>query len=164
VWNLPVQIYLTFGAGYELQVGVNGVRKATVSGQRYFALHTLAPYRLLCVLAGLFVALFWTIVPIQISEHYILRAKVAHSLSLLSQYCGSVSLTLEKRLHGTEGDLESSTSPARKIKAARYKILYEELALLAGMRQHSEMTKFEFSIGGKFPKEEYDQIIDGIQK
>ncbi|KAF2424923.1 hypothetical protein EJ08DRAFT_723189 [Tothia fuscella] len=150
--------------GYELQVGVNGVKKATVSGQRYFALHTLAPYRLFCVLAGLFVALFWTIFPVQISEHGILRNKVSRSLSLLSEYCGSVSVTLEQRMNRTEGDLQLPTSAGRKSKAARYAILFEELSLLAEMRVHSEMTRYEFSVGGKFPKYEYDRIINGVQE
>lgn len=150
--------------GYELQAGINGVKKATVSGQMYFPLYTLAPYRLLCVLAGLFVALVWTIFPVQISEHSILRTKVSNSISLLSKYCGSVSATLDMRLHDLEGDLESSSSPGRQVKAIRYRVLYQELALLAQMRQHSELSKFEVSIGGKFPKMAYDTMINEIQR
>jgi hypothetical protein len=60
--------------------------------------------------------------------------------------------------------MQEPTSRGRKSKAARYQILYQELTLLAEMRQHSEMTKYEFSIGGKFPKEQYDRIIDSVQK
>jgi hypothetical protein len=153
-----------FTSGYELQVGVNGTAKATVSGQKYFPLYILAPYRLLCVIAGLFVALFWTIFPVQISEHSILRTKVGVSLSLLAKYCGSVSATLHQRLHDLEGDLGLEYGPGRRLRTARYKILFRELALLAEMREHSAMTNFEFSIGGKFPKGDYDQIIDEIQR
>jgi hypothetical protein len=147
-----------------LQVNVNGVRKATVSGQRYFPLYILAPYRLLCATAGLFVALVWTIFPVQISEHSILRNKVSRSLSVLAKYSCSISTTLDYRIHGREGDLKSISSPGRRLKSARYEILYEELALLAEMRQHSEMIKYEVSIGGKFPKKVYDSIIDEIQR
>jgi len=135
-----------------------------VSGQRYFPLYELAPYRLLCVIAGLFVALVWTMFPVQISEHSILRDKLSLSLSLLARYSGSVSTTLEYRIRGLEGDLKLISSPGRRLKSARSEILYQELALLAEMRQHSKMTKYEVSIGGKFPKGVYDAIIDEIQR
>jgi hypothetical protein len=147
-----------------LQVDVNGVRKATRSGQRYFPLYILAPYRLLCAITGLFIALFWTLFPAQISEHSILRNKVSRSLSVLARYSYSVSTTLNYRIHGREGNPNSTSSPGSKLKSARYKILYEELALLSEMRQHSEMTRYEVSIGGKFPKQVYDAVIDEIQR
>jgi hypothetical protein len=50
------------------------------------------------------------------------------------------------------------------LKTARYAILYQELSLLAEMRQHSEMTMYEVSIGGKFPKMAYDAIIEEIER
>jgi hypothetical protein len=140
------------------------MKKATESGQRYFPLYILAPYRLLCVIAGLFVALFWTIFPVQISEHSILRTKVGLSLSLLAKYSGSVSTTLHQRLHDLEGDLGKESSPGRRLRSARYKILFRELALIAQMRDHSVMTNYEVSIGGKFPKADYDRVIDEIQR
>ncbi|RFU31602.1 hypothetical protein B7463_g4731, partial [Scytalidium lignicola] len=155
---------LTSFKSYELQADVNGMEKAMASRQKYFPLYILAPYRLLCVIAGLFVAFFWTIFPVQISEHTILHFKVSTSLSLLVKYSSLVSGTLYQRLHDLEGDLELESSPMRRLKNARYKILYQELALLAQMREHSTMMNYEVSIGGKFPKEEYDLIVEEIQK
>jgi len=147
-----------------LQVTIATIRKATVTGQRFFPLYTLAPYRLLCVLAGLFAAFVWTIFPTQISEHKILRQKVGRSLTLLAQYSASVSATLDQRMRDAEGDTNLASSPGNILKARRYAILFEELALLTEMRQISAMVPWEISIGGQFPKPAYDRLIDEIQR
>ena len=68
------------------------------------------------------------------------------------------------RLDGTEGDPEDKRSPGKRLDKAREKILRKELALLAQLRQHSASTAFEPSFGGKFPKQQYDRIIQEVQK
>src|ERR1700761_8229794 len=135
--------------GYELQVSVK-TSTAIVSPQRYFPVYTLAPYRLLCVLAGLFVAFVFTIFPVQISEHTIFRKNVGMSLELLARYSVSVSATLDQRIRGAEGDINQTSSPGAILKARRIEILFRELALLAQMRQISTMVPWEVTIGGKF--------------
>lgn len=150
--------------GYELQVAVVTIAKATIAGQRYFPLYELAPYRILCVLAGLFVALIWTIFPTQVLEHEILRKKVGRSLTLLAQYSASVSATFDQRIRAAEGDNSVNSSPGSILKARRYAILFEELALLTEMRQISAMIPWELAPAGKFPKTSYDTLIDEIQR
>jgi hypothetical protein len=124
----------------------------------------LAPYRLLCVLAGLFVAFIFTLFPAQISEHKILRETVVKSIALLASYANSVSATLDQRIRGLEGDTNQATSPGRVLKARRNEMLFEEITLLAGMRQISAMVPWELSLGGKFPKKSYDILVDQIQR
>lgn len=155
---------LMVGIGYELQVDIVTIQKATVSGQRYFPLYELAPYRLLCVLAGLFVALIWTIFPTQISEHKILRQRIGRSLTLLAQYSASVSATLHQRIRDAECETSLATSPGNALKTRRYAILFEELSLLTEMRQISTMIPWELGIGGSFPKDSYSHFIDEIQR
>jgi hypothetical protein len=154
---------LIFFPGYELQVSVK-VPKPIVSPQRYFPVYTLAPYRLLCVLAGLFVAFVFTIFPVQISEHKILRKNVGTSLRLLASYSSSVSATLDQRIRGLEGDISQASSPGRILKERRNTILFQELALLTGMRQISTMVPWEISLGGRFPKSSYDILVDEMQR
>jgi hypothetical protein len=83
---------------------------------------------------------------------------------LLAQYSASVSATIDQRLRDSEGDGNLSSSPGRILKARRYQILFEELALLTEMRQISGMVPWEISIGGQFPKNAYDKLIDEIQR
>ncbi|KAF1982765.1 hypothetical protein K402DRAFT_339639 [Aulographum hederae CBS 113979] len=149
--------------GYELQLSVR-VPTPIVSPQRYFPIYTLAPYRLLCVLAALFVAFIFTVFPVQISEHKILRKNVGASLALLTSYSSSVSASLDQRIRGLEGDTTQANSPGRILKARRNEILFRKLALLSGMRQISAMVPWEISLGGKFPKDRYDRLVDAIQR
>ena len=68
------------------------------------------------------------------------------------------------RLNGSEGDMAVKTSPGRTLEKARHKLFTQELALLAGLRQHSAFTAWEPSFGGKFPRQQYDAIIQEVQK
>ena len=68
------------------------------------------------------------------------------------------------RLKGDEDDPEDKGSPGRRLDKAREKILRKELALLTQLRQHSASTAFEPTFGGKFPKQQYDRIIQEVQK
>ena len=45
--------------GYELQVQKIGVKASTASGQPYYPIYSLAPYRLATVAGGLLVAYIW---------------------------------------------------------------------------------------------------------
>ncbi|KAF2817756.1 uncharacterized protein BDZ99DRAFT_565457 [Mytilinidion resinicola] len=148
--------------GYELQVSVK-VPAEIVSPQRYFPVYTLTPYRLLCVLAALFIAFIFNVFPAQISEHKILRKNVVTSLTLLASYSSSVSATLDQRIRGLERDTHQATSPGRLLKARRLEILFKELTLLTEMRQISTMVPWEISLGGRFPKSSYDRVVDAIQ-
>ena len=68
------------------------------------------------------------------------------------------------RLRGVYEDLEDKESPAYALEKARMQLASKEFALLAALRQHSSFTAFEFNLGGKFPKETYDAIIEQVQK
>ena len=63
------------------------------------------------------------------------------------------------RLSNTGGDPEDKKSPGQQLEKVRLKLLGKQVALLSQLRQHSAFIPFEFSFGGKFPKETYDRLI-----
>ena len=68
------------------------------------------------------------------------------------------------RLEGREIDTADKHCPVKMLEKARGQIFSKEMALLAGLRQHSAFTMFEFTLGGKFPKKQYDAIIELVQR
>ena len=86
------------------------------------------------------------------------------SLYLLANYYSCVRATIHMRLEGCDRDPEDKQSPAGMLEKARNRIFSKEMGLLAGLRQHSAFTNFEFTLGGKFPKKQYDTIIEEVQR
>ncbi|KAK3213505.1 hypothetical protein GRF29_28g106573 [Pseudopithomyces chartarum] len=117
--------------GYELQVRKIGEQVATSNGQPYYKIIVLGPYRLATVTAGIGVAFFWT---------------VMHE-------------TVMARIRGDGGDAEDKANPSYALVKARNKVFAKQMLALQALKQHSAMVAYEFPLGGKFPKEEYDGII-----
>ena len=137
--------------GYELQVRKIGIAAATASGQPYYPIYELAPYRLACVAGGSFVAFIWTIFPYPLSDRSWIRKDLGSTLHLLANYYSVVQTTIGARMHGTEGDMDSKTSPGRHLEKARHKIFGKLMLLLPSLQQHADWQKWEPTIGGKFP-------------
>lgn len=154
--------------GYELQVRKIGIAAgeshyfvpleedndfaASSSGQPYYPIYELAPYRLACVAGGSFVAFIWTIFPYPLTDRSWLRRDLGSTLYLLANYYSIIHSTVHARMHDTEGDLSLKSSPGRRLEKARHKILGKLLLLLPSLKQHADFQKFELSIGGEFPK------------
>ncbi|MCJ1401597.1 hypothetical protein MMC11_004813 [Xylographa trunciseda] len=149
--------------GYELQVKKIGIAAAEATGQVYYPLYLLAPYRLATVAGGCAVAFFWTFFPYPITARSTLRRQLGESLYLLANYYSCVHTTIRMRVEGTGGDREDKMSPCRRLEKARDQILAKELALFAQLRLNSASTTFEPKFGGKFPKGQYDTIIKETQ-
>jgi hypothetical protein len=150
--------------GYELQVRVLGIPRATATGQPYYPVYELAPYRLLAVAAGSFIAYVWTIFPVPITEGSILRRDLGKSLFLLAKYLSSVTATVDQRIQGAEGDITIKSSPGRQLQKMREKLLGEQIVLINSMRQNLIDMDWEPSFGGNFPKQTYVAIVNEIQE
>jgi hypothetical protein len=150
--------------GYELQVRILGIPKATSTGQPYYPIYKLAPYRLLTVLAGSFIAYIWTIFPVPITEGSVLRQDVGRSLFLLAKYLSSVTATVDQRIHNEEGDMSIKRSPGRRLQEIRGKLLDEQVVLINSMQQNLVDMDWEPPFGGDFPKQTYSTIINEIQQ
>lgn len=138
--------------GYELQVRKIGIAAATASGQPYYPIYELGPYRLACVAGGSAVAFFWTIFPYPLTDRSWLRRDLGSTLYLLANYYSVVHATIGARMHDREGDMELKTSPGRSLKRARHKIFGKLMLLLPSLKQHADWQKWELTVGGKFPR------------
>jgi hypothetical protein len=143
---------------------VIGLKQATATGQEYYPLYKLAPYRLLAVAAGVVVAYIFTIFPVPIMGRSVLRRDLGSSLFLLANYVSSVTSTVDHRILDKEGNMSLSSSPGRKLKKMRLKVLQKQLALLKSMGQNLAFTTWEPSFGGDFPKATYSSIINEVQR
>lgn len=150
--------------GYELQVRKIGIARSESNGQVYYPLYELAPYRLGTVCAGIFVAWIWTMFPWPISEHSELRRDLGSALYLLANYYSVVQETVRVRIQG-DGELllNQKDGPYGKLEKERLKIFSKAMLVLQSLRTHANFVKFDFALGGKFPKATYDKIIDRTQ-
>lgn len=145
--------------GYELQVKKIGIAAASKTGQPFYPIYELAPYRLACVAGGSLVSFIWTIFPFPLSDRSWLRRDLGSTLYLLANYYSVIHSTVRSRVDDTEGDMESKTSPGRRLDKVRHKIFAKLLMLLPSLKQHADWQKWEVNIGGKFPRETYEGII-----
>lgn len=141
-----------------------GLKIATATGQPYYPIYKIAPFRLLTVAGGVTVAFIWTIFPVPITEGSILRRDLGNSLFLLAKYLNCVTSTVDQRVKDKEGDLSLASSPGHKLAKMRNKVLQRQLALLNSMRQNLAFMAWEPHFGGDFPKETYQLIIDEVQR
>ncbi|KFY46763.1 hypothetical protein V494_00343 [Pseudogymnoascus sp. VKM F-4513 (FW-928)] len=152
-----------FFIGYELQVRVEGREAATATGQVFYEIYLLAPYRLLAVGGGVIVAYVFTVFPVPITEGSVLRRDLGSSLFLLASYVSSTTSTVDHRLQDKEGDMSLSSSPGRKLEKSRQELLQKQFALQNSMRRNLSFMDWGLNFGGEFPKEIYTTIIVEIQ-
>ncbi|KAI1313492.1 hypothetical protein F5Y03DRAFT_100516 [Xylaria venustula] len=145
--------------GYELQVLKIGVAASEASGQPVYPIYELAPYRLAIVAAGCLVAFFWTIFPAPVTERTWLRRDLAVTLYLLANYFSAINETLKSKLNGTGGDRNVKGTPAHQLAKHRTRLFGKLMLLLPSLKQHADFQKWEPTVGGKFPRDLYEDII-----
>ncbi|EXK77930.1 hypothetical protein FOQG_17379 [Fusarium oxysporum f. sp. raphani 54005] len=145
--------------GYELQVRQLGEAVATQTGQPYYPIYLLAPYRLAAVAGGSLVAFFWTIFPCPLTDRTWLRQELSATIYLLANYFSVITSTMQSQLEETAGDIESETPPVYPLLKARRKIFGKVLRLMSSMECHLVWQRWEPTIGGRFPVETYQEII-----
>lgn len=62
-------------------------------------------------------------------------------------------------MSGTLGDMEIPGTPAHQLYKIRRKMFGKLTLLLPSLQMHANFQKFEPTIGGKFPEEQYQEII-----
>jgi hypothetical protein len=157
-------VTITLIIGYELEAQKLGPEVLNRTGQKYFGILEFGPIRLATVAAGLFAAFVFTIFPYPISEHSSLRSDAATSLYVLANFYSIVHETVGARIRRLEGDPDDKHSPGRQLESARMKAFNKLTLLVNNMRMYSTFTKWEGILGGKFPKEKYDSLIDSVQR
>jgi hypothetical protein len=158
-------VTITLTIGYQLEKNKIGeFALSATSGQVYLSALIIGPVRLATVTAGLFVAFFWTMFPYPTEEHSIIRRDAAASLHLLAAFHSLVHETVTVRIRQVEGNLEDKNSAGRRLESARLRTFDKQVLLLNSMKQNIMFQKWEFSLGGRFPSEKYEAIIQAIQR
>jgi hypothetical protein len=155
------QITLILIIGYELQVEKLGIETATSNGQRYYPIYELGPIRLATVCAGLLIAWFWTIFPYPITEHNQMRNGLSQALYLLANYYSVMHETVFIRLRDI--DCTRKDSPAHQLEKMRLKLYSKASLTIQNLRAQSQFLKFDIPIGGRFPGEKYQKLVDEMQ-
>jgi hypothetical protein len=153
--------------GYELQVRKLGEQAAmSVTNQPAYPIYILGPYRLATVAGGLAVAFFWTIFPYPITEHNALRQKLGGSLYLCANLYSIMHEQVMGRIRGELGGDEETDkdSPGYQLVKARNKVFAKQMLTLQGLKMHAGFIPWEFPLGGKFPQEDYEKIIEYVTK
>ncbi|OQO12602.1 hypothetical protein B0A48_02064 [Cryoendolithus antarcticus] len=150
--------------GYELQTKAIGIAASESNGQPFYPTYLLAPYRLATVAAGLLVAWVWTIFPYPVSENSELRKDLGASMYLLANFATLAREMIKSRLKDGTGDETVKGTHGYRLEKSRNEVFTKNLMLLNEMRMNSAFSKFNFSVGGKFPHEEYQAIIECVQR
>lgn len=150
--------------GYELQVKRIGQQAAAANGQPYYPTYELAPYRVACVSGGLFVAYIWTIFPYPITEQNELRRNVGSALYLAANFYSVVHETTAARTRGESQMLDKKDNPLRRLEKIGTDLFSKSHLLIAALRASSDFSKFQISIGGRFPKEVYDAMTGDLER
>ena len=145
--------------GYELQVIKVGLKVSESNGQNFYPVYLLAPFRLATVSGGLFVAYFWTIFPFPITEHGELRKNVAGATYLLANFYSIIHETVLTRARGEEINMNDKNSPGRRLEKARLDVFSKAQMQISQLHTSSELMRWQINIGGRYPKETYDEII-----
>ncbi|UKZ46838.1 hypothetical protein TrVGV298_001049 [Trichoderma virens] len=145
--------------GYELQVRQIGKAVATSTGQPYYPIYLLAPYRLAVVAAGCVIAFFWTIFPCPLADRTQLRQDLSATIHLLASYFSVITSTIRSQAEDTGGNINSKASPAYFLWNARRKIFGKAVHLMSSMRSHIEWQRWELNMGGRFPIETYREMM-----
>lgn len=106
---------------------------------------------------GLFVAWIWTIFPYPISESSELRKDLGASLYMLANFSSLVHEIVQSRVKGVEGDVRKKGTHGYNLEKARLTVFGKVLSLLNDIRMNSAFSKFQVRVGGKFPREEYEE-------
>ncbi|KAL4861310.1 hypothetical protein BDV12DRAFT_180454 [Aspergillus spectabilis] len=150
--------------GYELQIRKLGLEVGTSNGQPYYPIYLFGPYKLAAVAAGCAISFFWVILPYPVTSKSTLRRNLGRGLFILAKFYSCMHTTIKLRLSGGLGSVQDAHSTSYKLARIRRKIFKEEMTLLNNLRMLSHFSTFEPPIGGKFPKDTYDNIISEVHR
>lgn len=148
----------------EMEAAKLGEQAVKAGGQPNYPTYLLAAYRLVDILGGVVVAFIWTIFPYPISDHSVLRLNLGGSLYLLAKYYSLTHETLIARARGDEGDMTLKSSAGRRLEKARHKAYANQSMAINGLHSYADSIKWEIQVGGRFPRHQYETIIDCMQK
>lgn len=150
--------------GIELQTAKIGEETVKQSGQSVYAPYIIFPYRLGVVALGVITGYIWTVFPYPISEHSELRENTAQIMYELSRYYMCIQQTVFARLHRDLGDADDTASPSFRLQVALRRLFLKYRGLSAGAGKLFQFLDWEFSLGGRFPKKTYREMLNILDR
>lgn len=71
--------------------------------------------------------------------------------------------TVKLRLRNQQGDMNMKDSPGRKLEKARTKLFSKANLTISGLRTQTTFLSYDIPIGGRFPREQYEKIVNQLQ-
>lgn len=156
-------IYSSFLTHTFPQVKKIGLEAATSTGQPYYPIYLFGPYKLLCVLAGVTIAFFWTIFPSPVSERSHVRKTVGKALFLLAKFQRCMHTYVQVWMNEQQGDMNDKKSPGRRLQDQCRSLFAKQMALLTNAHALIHWTDYEIPLGGKFPRAIYNSVLSDMQ-
>ncbi|OAA70444.1 hypothetical protein ISF_02418 [Cordyceps fumosorosea ARSEF 2679] len=150
--------------GIELQTAQIGEEVVEKSGQAVYPPYVIFPYRLAIVALGVITGYVWTVFPYPISEHSELRESTAQVLYELSRYYMCIQQTVFARLHRDIGDADDASSPSSRLQSSLRRLFLKYRGLNADAKRLFQFLNWEFSLGGRFPKKAYKEILSILDR
>jgi hypothetical protein len=156
-----------------------GVEQASVSGQEFYPVYILANQSLLsnkpqnfntdedtgllAVTAGCFSAFIWTMFPGTARDRSELRKGLGTSLYILANYYSCIKAAFQLKLKETDSAQPFHISNQRLTQVRRH-LYIRQIAISERLNENRSYQSWEPNLGGKFPRQTYDDISNTIQK
>lgn len=101
----------------------------------------------------------WTIFPYPVTESSELRKDISTSLYLMASFYSAVHETVTTRVQGTGGDPNVKGTHAYNLEKARSTLFSKQIMLINQLTMNSAFSKFQIQLGGRFPREEYEEYV-----
>ncbi|OJI83116.1 hypothetical protein ASPTUDRAFT_173910 [Aspergillus tubingensis CBS 134.48] len=167
VW-LCILVPIVAIIGIALQSEKLGHDTIVATGQDDYPVYLSAPYRLLSVLAGAFIAYVWTLFPYPITDRGLLGDKLGDILVLLAQFhdCGHSIASLKLRgpvpgegMMTLDSPTNTSGGVAGRLARTQERLFQQIMTLIPPSRMHALFQRFDVPVGGRFPVGSYMSIM-----
>lgn len=98
------------------------------------------------------------------SESTELRKDLGGALYLLANMYSVVHETVRSRVRKVDGDENIKGTRAYHLEKARGAVFGKLLTLITNLQQNSAFSKFQLRVGGRFPHERYQGLIECVQR
>jgi Aluminium activated malate transporter len=140
------------------QVTKIGVASVEQTGQTFFPVYKLAPFRILVTIIGVFLAFIFTIFPYPITSRDILRQDISREFQLLAKFYVLTQAQIQV-IARSDGTKESQA-----LKKLVWKEAFKCLAVQARCNENLAYTSWEPSLKYRFPKETYAALMSSLQR
>lgn len=93
-----------------------------------------------------------------------LRKDLSATLYMLANYSSVIYTTMRATMKGDLGDAQTPGSPAHRLFKARRKLFGKLALLLPSLQAHASFRRFEPTLGGEFPADLYQDIIQRSER